>query len=180
MADIESYLIIFNIAKNSNFGFLIRTAEAFGTTPIIVGRKHFSRRGATAGTRRTRMLRFYSLQEACDFVRQRGCQVCGVEIDPAADAIGEANFQGPTAFMMGNEGEGLTEPQRQFCDRLVYIPQFGVAVSLNVNVAAGIVLHHFARWAGYEETMRIENQYRAENLAIYGANKSQDSNDGVE
>ena len=42
--------------------------------------------------------------------------------------------------MMGNEGEGLSKKQIGMCDQLVYIPQYGSAVSLNVNVAAGIVL----------------------------------------
>lgn len=57
--------------------------------------------------------------------------------------------------MMGNEGHGLTEAQKAMCDGFVYIPQFGKGTaSLNVSVAAAIVMHRFASWAGYEEQVR--------------------------
>lgn len=56
---------------------------------------------------------------------------------------------GPAAFMLGNEGQGLSPKQMALCDRFVYIPQYGVGTaSLNVAVAASIVLHHFSVWAG--------------------------------
>ena len=64
-------------------------------------------------------------------------------------------FTGPTAFMMGNEGQGLSERHIQLCDSFVYIPQYGGGTaSLNVAVAASIVLHQFAVWAGYTERSR--------------------------
>lgn len=56
---------------------------------------------------------------------------------------------GPTAFMLGNEGHGMTDRQMALCDRFVYISQYGAGTaSLNVAVAASIVLHQFALWAG--------------------------------
>lgn len=56
---------------------------------------------------------------------------------------------GPTAFMLGNEGQGLSPRQMALCDSFVYIPQYGAGTaSLNVAVACSIVLHHFALWAG--------------------------------
>ena len=157
---IRCFLILFNIAKPINFGNLIRTANAFGAVPIAVGKKDFSRCGANAGTRLTKVLHFYSLVEACDFVRSQQCEIAGVEINPTARSVAEHPFNGSTAFMMGNEGEGLTANQIRMCDELVYIPQFGSAVSLNVNVAAGIVLHHFATWAGFRQNEVVDNQFR--------------------
>ena len=157
---IESFLILFNIAKGSNFGFLIRTANAFGAEVIVVGRKHFSRRGANAKTRYTRLHRFYTLEEAVDFARSWGCEIYGVEISPEADSVCRHPFTGSTAFMVGNEGEGLLPKQMALCDRLVYVPQHGTAVSLNVNVAGAIVLHHFAQWAGLPEMPRQGHQFQ--------------------
>ena len=56
---------------------------------------------------------------------------------------------GPCAFMLGNEGQGLSPKQLALCDGFVYIPQYGAGTaSLNVAVAASIVLHHYAVWAG--------------------------------
>lgn len=146
---VQSYLILFNIAKKVNFGNLIRTANAFGTTPIAVGKKDFSRCGATGGTRLTKVHHFYSFWDAMRFVRSKGCEVIGIEINPDSQPIAMQPFSKSTAFMLGNEGDGLSAKQIAACDKLVYIPQFGNAVSLNVNVAAGIVLHHFATWAKF-------------------------------
>ena len=157
---IESFLILHNIAKGSNFGFLIRTANAFGAEVIVVGRKHFSRRGANAKTRYTRMHRFYTLQEAVEFTRARGCQICGVEIAPDALPVTKRPFERSTAFMVGNEGEGLSPKQMEMCDKLIYVPQHGTAVSLNVNVAGAIVLHHFAQWAEFTEAPRAGHQFQ--------------------
>ncbi len=53
------------------------------------------------------------------------------------------------------QGSGLSAAQLAACDALVYIPQHGPGTaSLNVAVAASIVLHHFAVWAGYAERPR--------------------------
>jgi tRNA G18 (ribose-2'-O)-methylase SpoU len=51
--------------------------------------------------------------------------------------------------MLGNEGQGMNAKQMSLCDKFVYIPQHGPGTaSLNVAVAASIVLHHYALWAG--------------------------------
>lgn len=79
----------------------------------------------------------------------------GVEITPDAKSVLEEPFEGPTALLMGNEGHGLTEKQKASCDGCVFIPQYGNGTaSLNVSVAAGVVMHRFASWAGYREHAR--------------------------
>ena len=64
-------------------------------------------------------------------------------------------FGGTTAFLMGNEGHGLTEAQLAACDQTVYIPQHsGATASLNVNAATACVLSCFAHAVGYAEERR--------------------------
>ena len=97
-----------------------------------------------------------------------GCEVVGVEIVDSAKPINSHPFSRSVAFMLGNEGQGLSERQIRACDSFVYIPQYGVGTaSLNVAVAASIVLHHFGVWAGYAERSRTgykfdvaEREYR--------------------
>lgn len=61
----------------------------------------------------------------------------------------------PTAWINPLQGQGLNEKQLALCDSFVYIPQYGPGTaSLNVAVAASIVLHHFALFAGYPERQR--------------------------
>ena len=47
--------------------------------------------------------------------RERGCEVVGVEIVEGAERVQDAPFRGSTAFMLGNEGAGLTEKQIGLC-----------------------------------------------------------------
>ena len=158
----RSILILFNIAKMQNFGSLIRTANAFGSEVVFVGKRDYSRCGATAKTRRTPTTHFFTLPEACEYVRDVGAEIVGVEIMETATAVNKFDFADTTAFMIGNEGTGLTDFQKDLCDRFVYIPQYGTAVSLNVNVATGIVLHHFAAWANFPETRQSGHKFETD------------------
>ena len=155
----QSFLVLNNVAKDANFGFLIRTANAFGAVPIIVGRKRYSRGGACAGTSRTPVIHFVSLDQAIEFGQKQDCDICGIEIVENAKSVIDKPFKRSTLFIVGNEGEGLNERQKAACDSFVYIPQFGNAVSLNINLATGIVLHHYATWAGYQETPRVGEKF---------------------
>lgn len=71
-----------------------------------------------------------------------GWKIVGVEQDP--HSIDYRNFKprGPTLFIMGNEVRGLSKELRSHCDRLIEIPMHGAKESLNVSVAAGIILFH--------------------------------------
>ena len=155
----RSFLLVHNITKNSNFGFLIRTANAFATELIVIGKRKYSTRGAVAETRRTPAHHFYTLREGVAFARDQGCRILGIEIAPESRSIWSNPFEGPTVFIPGNEGEGLLKCHFDICDDLVYIPQFGNAVSLNVNVATAICLHHFTHWSGRAEGPRVDNQF---------------------
>ena len=153
----KSYLIVFNISKQINMGHLIRSANAFGVTTIVVGKKQLNRGGATGRTKFTSVVQFFTLAEAVDFVRGEGCKLYGIEIDEGAVSVYDVKFSGPAAFMIGNEGQGLSDKQIAMCDQLVTIPQYGSAVSLNVSVACAIVLSRFAEKAGFEP-VKIEGR----------------------
>jgi tRNA C32,U32 (ribose-2'-O)-methylase TrmJ len=67
------------------------------------------------------------------------------------------------------QGVGLSEREKRICDMFVFIPQYGHGTaSLNVSVAAGIVLHHFAVWAKYPEQARINDKFVVDPLAVVG------------
>lgn len=122
---------------------------------LVIGRKKLSTHGNQMTNRFMEFVFFDHLRECCAQLRKEGFTILGVEIGPTARSVVEHPFTGPTAFLFGNEGRGLDESHVKLCDGLVYIPQYGVGTaSLNVVVAAGIVLHRFAVWAGYSEAPR--------------------------
>ncbi|MCA8944379.1 MAG: hypothetical protein KDB80_17585 [Planctomycetes bacterium] len=147
-----SYLILHHIVKSGNMGALVRSAAAFGIDEIVVvGRRRLPTRAAVGMQSCVRRTNFLRLRDAEDYLRERGVEIVGVEIDASAVPVEQHPFRGDTAFLLGNEGAGLTDAHRAMCDSFVRIRQHGHARSLNVNVAGAIVMHHFACWAGYEE-----------------------------
>ena len=148
------FAIVNNVSKRSNVGTMVRSAAAFGARAmLVVGRKKStSFFGAFGSHKHVQILYFDRLTDACDYARGTGCTVWGVEIDSAARSVVGHPFRGPAAFLMGNEGHGLTASERAAVDALVYIPHHGNGTaSLNVTVASSIIFHHFATWARYPE-----------------------------
>ncbi|XP_059632612.1 uncharacterized protein LOC132275210 [Cornus florida] len=158
---IESYVVVHNIAKRHNVGTLARSATAFGVSElIVVGRRDFNAFGSHGSTSHLRFRHFHSLSDARHFLKEKDCDICGVEITDNAVAINHHPFKKSTAFLLGNEGTGLSTKECEICDFFVYIPQYGCGTaSLNVTVAASIVLHHFGVWAGFSERIRDGNKF---------------------
>lgn len=157
----ESYVVVHNIAKRHNVGTLARSATAFGVSELIlVGRRDFNAFGNHGSASHVRFRHFHSLNEACIFLKEKDCDICGVEIADGALPVSQHPFKRSTAFLLGNEGTGLSAKECEICDFFVYIPQYGCGTaSLNVTVAASIVLHHFGDWAGFSERTRDGNKF---------------------
>jgi tRNA G18 (ribose-2'-O)-methylase SpoU len=142
-------------------GKIVRSAIALGVAQIVVvGRRgvclsdelvaHIEggAGGEVGGRAPPPMLHLPSYAAAVAHFHTLGARVCGIEIMPQATSLHTSPFAGPTAFVLGNEGSGLSPPQIGACDDFVYIPQFGQGIaSLNVSCAAAIVMYQFCAWA---------------------------------
>jgi 23S rRNA (guanosine2251-2'-O)-methyltransferase len=80
-------------------------------------------------------------------LQQDGIWLVGTAGEAQSDLY-EADLTGPLALVMGGEGKGLRRLTRDHCDLLVSLPMRGVVESLNVSVAAGIVLYEALRQRG--------------------------------
>ncbi|XP_043722516.1 uncharacterized tRNA/rRNA methyltransferase slr0955 [Telopea speciosissima] len=157
----ESRVVVHNIAKRHNVGTMARSATAFGVSELIlVGRRDFNAFGSHGSTSHLRFRHFHSLSEARVYLKEKDCDICGVEITDGAVAVNQHPFRKSTAFLLGNEGTGLSAKECEICDFFVYIPQYGCGTaSLNVTVATSIILHHFGVWAGFPERERDGNKF---------------------
>ena len=159
----QSFLLLHNVSKKKNFGELIRTAGALGVAEIIVvGAQKLASHGAHGATGFVRFSHFDKFPDAVHYLKNvQKATLCGVEICETAKRVQDHPFRGTTAFLMGNEGQGLTDAQMAACDQFVYIPQHSDATaSLNVNAACAVVLHHFALWASLPEAPREGYKYK--------------------
>lgn len=157
----ECRILIHHVAKRENVGTLLRSAAAFGVREIVTGSRGKLKAFGHLGSRRhLRVVQFATLDNAVAYLKSQGFTVLGIEIDDGAIDIATHPFTGPTAFLMGNEGEGLDEHTRSLCDALVYVRQStATTASLNVAVATSICLHHFVTFAGYAEAPRVGGKF---------------------
>jgi tRNA G18 (ribose-2'-O)-methylase SpoU len=113
------YLIINHISKSNNIKTLITSAKAFGAKVLIVG----APKACTAHSHALSLLaegdgkRFDTLQACRDWLTSMNVAIVGVEIVAAADNIESEPFDGSVAFLMGNEGSGMSEQQKAICNR---------------------------------------------------------------
>jgi len=155
----ELYLVISNISKRANVRSLLLNAAAFGCDGVyVVGQKSFDVESDVPGKIADlvergglpiRRFRKWD-DEFTNHLKENRIRLVGVEIHEDAKPI-EAylnDSNGKIAFVMGNEGQGLNEKQIKSCEgNFVRIPQYGAGTaSLNVAVAASIVLHRYHEW----------------------------------
>ncbi len=135
-----------------NLGSIVRSAAALGADALAVGPSccdPLSRRALKVSMGAAFRLPLLALadEEAADLARLRaaGWRIAGAS--PAARAVPLASWrrEGPVALVLGEEAEGLPEPWAGGCDVLLRIPMRPGVDSLNVSVAAGILLHALCR-----------------------------------
>lgn len=163
----DFYLLIYNIAKKHNIGTLIRSASAFNIKKVLVlgeNKKILKKFFGSQGTvKKTEFLFFNDIKGIKDFCKENNIYICGIEIGGESKPVHTQPFKGNTLFVLGNEGSGMNNKQKEMCDHLVYIPQYSSKTgSLNVAIAASIVFHHFAVWANYQEASFTEEKYDVE------------------
>jgi 23S rRNA (uridine2479-2'-O)-methyltransferase len=142
-------------ASPGNLGTLIRSADAFGGTGLVVtghGADPYDPRCVRASTGSffsVPVVRAPSHQEVIDWVgalRAAGSPVVviGTDEDGAVD-VRDADLGQPAVLVIGNETTGLTAAWRAVCDQLVRLPMTGSASSLNAATAGSIVLYEAMR-----------------------------------
>ena len=89
------------------------------------------------------MCRVTNITSAIDELKSRGIWVYAA--DMGGRAVYEEDMRGPTALVIGSEGEGISRLVKEHCDVTVSIPMAGKIGSLNASVAAGIILFEIKR-----------------------------------
>jgi len=150
MDDNFCVLIGEGIQDPRNVGVLIRTADAWGLTAAIFSQDSadpYSRgsvRSSTGSIFRVPLAAATHVDQYARGLKSRGVRVIGTSAR-AATPCRKADLTGRVAFLLGNEGTGLTKESAGACDEIVAIPMIGGAHSLNVAVAAGIILYERSR-----------------------------------
>jgi 23S rRNA (guanosine2251-2'-O)-methyltransferase len=144
--DNTSLVILGEVQDPHNVGAVIRSAAAFGVAGILMpDHNQAPVTGAvvkvSAGMAfRVPIVSISNINQAIRELKDAGFTIYGLEGGGDASTTTE-NFDGPSAFVLGNEGSGLRLKTREYCDKLLSIPIHGRCESLNAAVSASVVLY---------------------------------------
>lgn len=142
-------LILNNITDVGNFGAIARSAECFGVDCIIIPEKGSARINAEAvkasagALNKIPVARVKSIMKTLDFIKDSGLKIISAS-EKGSSELGSADLSGPSALIMGSEDRGVSIEILKASDILLSIPMTGSIGSLNVSVAAGILLYEMS------------------------------------
>ncbi|MDP9107751.1 MAG: 23S rRNA (guanosine(2251)-2'-O)-methyltransferase RlmB [Pseudomonadota bacterium] len=143
-------LVLDGITDPHNLGACLRVADGAGAHAVIapkdraVGLNATAAKVASGAADSVPYITVTNLARTLRELKDRGIWLIGTT-DDAEQNLYQADFIGPSAIVMGNEGEGMRRLTRETCDVLVHIPMFGAVESLNVSVASGVCLFEARR-----------------------------------
>ena len=155
-ADIEKaaegdlVVVLDGVEDPHNLSAIIRTAHAAGATSVVIPERRAAgvtdvvAKAAAGALEHLPVARVTNVNRTLEELKERGFWIYGLDERGEQD-YDTVDYGSPTAIVLGGEGKGLHEQVRKHCDVLVRIPMAGKISSLNVSVAAGVVLFEWNR-----------------------------------
>lgn len=146
----ELFVLLDGIEDPHNVGAIVRTALAAGAAGLIIPERRAAgltdtvARVSAGALAHLPVARVKNLARAMEQLKEAGFWLIGLD-ERAEKSYTEADYKGRIGIVMGSEGTGLHDLVRKRCDFLVSIPTTGPVRSLNVSVAAGVVLFEALR-----------------------------------
>lgn len=120
--------------------FVLHTEEGLKADYITIGKR------TSGGSRRWVDVHYYTDAKACfEHVKQHYQRVLSTQLSETATSLYQLDLTQPTAFLFGNEHDGLSSEAAAFANGNFIIPQMGMAESLNISVACAVTLYETFR-----------------------------------
>lgn len=149
LAQINSgkYIILDALQDPGNVGTIIRTADAAGFSGVIIGDNcvdiyNDKTIRSMQGSQFHINLFKENLLEVIPLLKHKMITILGTNLDKNSQLYHQIKWNENFAIIVGNEGNGVSKAVLNLCDATVHIPIFGQAESLNVAIAASILMYH--------------------------------------
>jgi 23S rRNA (guanosine2251-2'-O)-methyltransferase len=155
MAGARLLVVLDGVEDPHNLGAIIRTAHAAGANGIVVPERRAApltetvERAAAGALEYLPVARVTNVSQALERLKEQGFWIYGLD-ERAKERYDQVTYTFPTVIVLGGEGKGIHQGVQKHCDVLVRIPMAGEVSSLNVSVAAGVVLFEWLRRTALE------------------------------
>mgnify|MGYP005844318695 CR=1 FL=1 len=156
------FLVLDGVEDPRNLGAIIRTAEAAGVHGVVIperrsaGLSEAAVKAAAGAVEYLPVARVVNISRALEEFKKAGVWVVGAEAG-AGRVFWDADFSVPSAIVVGGEGKGTRRLVLEKCDYIVSLPLMGKISSLNVSVAAGVLLYEALRQRGVGRSGKAGN-----------------------
>jgi 23S rRNA (guanosine2251-2'-O)-methyltransferase len=143
-------VLLDSVTDPQNLGSIIRTAHCCGANGVIIPENRAASVTAAVSKASAGAVQYLptamvvNLVGAIEYLKERGFWIYGADAAARMD-IQAPDYEGNIALVMGSEGRGIRPLIRKKCDFLISIPMRGQVASLNVSVAAGVILFEILR-----------------------------------
>lgn len=143
-------VVLDGVTDVRNFGAIARTCECAGVNAIIIPERNSVSVNADAVKTSAGALNYipvcreHNLVGAVKFLRDSGYKIVGTS-DKNSSNYTQCDYTQPVALVLGSEDTGISPEVMKLCDNRVVIPEFGQINSLNVSVAAGVMIYEVVR-----------------------------------
>jgi len=151
-------VVLDGITDVRNFGAIARTCECAGVDAIVVPLKGGAAlNGDAVKTSAGALLKIpvcreHSITDALKYIASSGIKIVAAT-EKATQNYTEISMSEPLAIVMGSEDEGVSADNIRICNDMVRIPMLGTIDSLNVSVAAGVLIYEAVRQRGVIESL---------------------------
>ena len=140
------HVAIENYQHDYNIGTIVRSANAFNVAGVhIIGKRHWNRRGAMATEKYLSLFQHATVDDFAVWCAAHSLPITGIDNIAGSKPLHLANLSSPAMIVFGQEGPGLSAEMQLLCSQIIAIEQFGSTRSVNVGVAAGIILYEWVR-----------------------------------
>lgn len=160
-SEVPLILILDGVEDPRNLGAILRVAECADIDGVIiperraVGLTDTVAKSSAGAIEYVKVAKTANLNRLIEDLKARNIWVVGTSVDAEMD-IYEWDWRQPSALVLGGEGSGLHRLVAENCDVLVKIPMYGKIDSLNVSVAAGVILFEARRQRGEITEAKIQ------------------------
>src|SRR5262249_30005116 len=153
VAQSEMLVVLDGVEDPHNLGAIIRTAHAAGAGAVVIPERRAASltdvvaKAAAGALEYLPVARVTNINRALEDLKQGGHWIYGLD-ERGSEPYDQIDYAAKRGMLLGGEGRGLHEQVRKHCDALVRIPMAGKISSLNVSVAAGVVLFEWKRRRG--------------------------------
>jgi 23S rRNA (guanosine2251-2'-O)-methyltransferase len=145
-------VVLDGVTDPHNLGAVLRVADAAGASGVVIPKDRAAGvttaavKASAGASEHVPVARVTNLRRAVDQMQRAGLWVYAAEV--GGTPYGDLDLTGPAGLVLGSEGRGVRRLVREGCDGAISIPMLGAVGSLNVSVAAALLLYEARRQRG--------------------------------